>query len=452
MGASFMQTIVLPIQPRLPELLGTSRDDAAWVITATLVAAAVCTPIAGRLGDLYDKRRIAMALLLIQAAGALLALFSVSLAPMIVARALQGAAVGVIPLGISILRDVLPPQRLGGGIALVSATLGVGGALGLPLSAVIAENADWHAVFGVAAGLALLCFVLFALVVPVSTLRAEGRVDAVGIIGLAIGLVAVLIAVSRSGEWGWGDPRILALGLGGLLVLLLWGVFELRVRDPLVDLRVSARPAVLLTNLASVAMGFALFASNVAFPQLLELPPSTGFGLGLPLLTASLALAPAGLTMMAMSPLADRLERAHGPKPLLAWGAAVIALSYLAALWLHDELWQIVAINVLIGVGIGLGYAAMPALIMRAVPPSETGAANGLNALMRSLGTSTASAVTGAVLAGSATAAGPSEQGFLTSLVLGLIAAVACLGVSLAIPSARPAGRTALDGGEFGPA
>lgn len=438
MGASFMQTILIPIQAQLPKLLDASSEDTPWVITATLVAAAICTPIAGRLGDMYGKRRVAMALLLFQAAGAVLAAVSFSLAPMIVARVLQGMAAGVIPLGIAILRDALPPQRLGSAIALVSATLGVGGALGLPISAAVAENLDWHALFVVAAAIALLSFFLFAAIVPANTVRTPGRVDFVGIVGLSIGLVGVLVAVSRGGQWGWTDPRILGLLIGGVLVLLVWGAYELRVTDPLVDLRVSARGAVLLTNLASVAMGFALFSSNIVFPQLLELPAATGIGLGLPLFTAALVLAPAGLAMMAMSPVAGRIERTRGPKPLLVAGAGVIALSYGGALLFHSTLWQILVLNILLGVGIGLGYAAMPTLIIQAVPANETGAANGLNTLMRSLGTSVAAAVVGAVLAQSVTTVGgvtgPSEAGFLISLAMGLGAAVLCLVIASFIP------------------
>lgn len=453
MGASFMQTILIPIQPELPRLLAASSEDTAWVITATLVAAAICTPIAGRLGDMYGKRRVAMALLVLQALGAILAALSSTLVPMIIARVLQGMAAGVIPLGISILRDVLPKQKLGSAIALVSATLGVGGALGLPISAFVAQNFDWHALFVVAAAIALVCFVLYAVIVPPSTLRTPGRLDVVGIIGLAIGLVGVLIAVSRGGQWGWGDPRTLTLLIGGVVVLLAWGVFELRVTDPLVDLRVSARGAVLLTNLASVAMGFALFASNIVFPQLLQLPVATGIGLGLSLVVTALVLAPSGLAMMAMSPISGRIQWARGPKPLLVAGAAVIALSYGSALLFHEAFWQILIVNILLGVGIGLGYAAMPALIMSAVPANETGAANGLNALMRSLGTSVAAAVVGAVLAQSMTTvggvAGPSEAGFMLTLSLGLAAAVVCLLIAVFIPKPKDAAHSALPEGSL---
>lgn len=441
LGASFMQTILIPIQGELPRLLNTTSDNTAWVITATLVAAAVCTPVAGRFGDMFGKRRVAMALLLLQAVGAILAALADDVVTMIIARVLQGMVAGVIPLGISILRDVLPPRKLGSAIALVSATLGVGGALGLPLSAVVAEHLDWHALFWVAAAIAVLAFVGYAVFVPSSTLRTPGRVDVVGIIGLALGLVGVLVAVSRGGEWGWGDPRTLTLLVGGVVVLVIWGAVELRVQEPLVDLRVSARGPVLLTNLASVAMGFALFASSVVLPQLLVLPRVTGIGLGLTLTVAALVLAPSGLAMMAMAPVAGRVERRWGAKVLLIIGAVVLALAYGLALLFHAEAWQILVVNVVLGVGVGLGYAAMPALIMQAVPAHETGAANGLNALMRSLGTSVAAAVTGAILALSVTTVGgvtgPSEGGFLLTLTLGLGAAVVCVIVAAFIPRPR---------------
>ncbi|MEN2739646.1 MFS transporter [Microbacterium sp. X-17] len=447
LGASFMQTILIPIQPRLPQLLHASGEDTPWVITSTLIAAAICTPIAGRLGDMYGKRRIAMALLLLQAAGAILAALSSALIPLIIARVLQGMAAGVIPLGISILRDVLPAKRLGSAVALVSATLGVGGALGLPLSALVAENFDWHALFWVAAGIAVACFLLYAVFVPASTMRTPARLDVVGIVGLSLGLIGVLIAISRGSEWGWGDTRTLGFLIAGIVVLLAWGFLELHITDPLVDLRVSARGAVLLTNLASAAMGFALFASNVVFPQLLELPVGTGIGLGLSLVAAALVLAPSGVAMMAISPIAGRLERLRGPKPLLIAGAGVIGISYAAAILFHAEFWQILIVNILLGVGVGLGYAAMPALIMQAVPASETGAANGLNALMRSLGTSIASAVIGAVLAQSVTTSGgvtgPTEQGFMATLAMGLGAALLCVLLAVLIPRTKKFPETA---------
>ena len=436
--SSFMFTIVVPIQSELPVLLDESRDATAWVVTVTLLTAAVTTPIAGRLGDLYGKRRIVLVLIAVLVVGSVIAGASHSLPLLLVGRALQGAVTGVIPLGIAILRDHLHEDRIGGAVALVSATLGFGGALGLPASALIAERTDWHLLFWTSAALGVVLFALIALVVPVSTLRTPGRFDVPGVIGLSIGLSGVLLAVAQGNAWGWTSPATLAFGLGGVAVLVIWGWYELRVDDPLVDLRVAARPPVLITNLASIAMGFAFFSSNITLPQLLELPAATGVGLGLSLLAASLVLMPSGLVMMAMSPVAARLNRRYGGKVLLVGGALAIIVAYSLALVASTEVWQIFLLNAMIGVGIGLGYAAMPILIMHAVPATETGAANGLNALMRSLGTSGAAAVMGTVLATTAIEMDgvqvPTREGFDLTFLIGLIAAIVAAVLGLLIP------------------
>jgi MFS family permease len=442
LASSFMFTLVVPIQSKLPELLDASREDTAWVVTSTLLAAAVITPISGRLGDMYGKRRIVLVLLALLVVGSVIAALSPGIVGIIVGRTLQGAVVGVVPLGISILRDVLHENRVDTAIALISATLGVGGALGLPISAFITERSDWHVLFWVAAGLGAAVFALVVWIVPVSVLRTAGRFDYLGAAGLSAGLLGVLLAVSRGNEWGWTSAPVLALGLGGLLILVVWGWYELRIPEPLLDLRVAARRPVLLTNIASVAMGFSLFASNVAYPQMLELPASVG-GFGLSLLAASLVVMPAGVMMMVLSPFSGRMARTVGPKLLLILGAISLILAYGFTLLFSSEVWHLVVANFLIGAGIGFGYAAMPMLIMRSVPQSETGASNGLNALFRSLGTSTAAAVIGAVLATYTVEVGgmpvPQPVAFQLSFVLAGAAAVAALVVAVFIPRHRSA-------------
>lgn len=446
LAASIMFTLVVPIQAKLPELLDASRDDTAWVITATLVASAVITPIAGRLGDMYGKRRILLILLVVLVLGSVISALSHDIVSMIVGRTLQGAVAGVIPLGISILRDVLHEKRVDSAIAMISATLGVGAAIGLPISAIITENADWHMLFWMAAGIGVVVFALVLWIVPVSVLRTAGRFDVAGAAGLTVGIVGILLAVSRGNDWGWTSPAVLACGLGGVVVLLVWGWYELRIDEPLLDLRVAGRPAVLLTNLASVAMGFALFASNVVYPQMLELPAATGTGFGLSLVAASLIVAPSGVVMMLLSPFSGRLAQTVGPKLLLILGAIALIAAYGFTLLLSSEVWHLLIANILIGVGIGFGYAAMPMLIMRSVPQSETGASNGLNALFRSIGTSTAAAVIGAVLASfTAPFEGvptPTGQAFTLSFLLGGGAAVIALAIAVFIPRRHDAHET----------
>ncbi|WP_336660912.1 MFS transporter [Leucobacter sp. USHLN153] len=448
--SSFMFTLVVPLQAELPSLLHATREDTSWVVTITLLVAAVATPISGRLGDMYGKKRIVVALLVVLIIGSALAALSTSLVGMLIGRALQGAVTGVVPLGIAIMRDVLPPNRLGTAVALMSATMGVGAALGMPVAAYLALNADWHSLFWLAAGLGAVGLPLVAWLVPGDVLRTGGRLDVVGAAGLAIGLTGILLFVSRGATWGWTSALSLTTIVGGIVVLLLWGWYQLRAKDPLLDLRVAARPAVLFTNIAAIGMGFALFSSNVAFPQLLELPEASGSGFGLDMLQAALVVMPAGLVMMVISPLSGWLERTVGPRPLFTAGSATIVLAYACALIWSSEVWHIFAANLLIGVGIGFTFAAMPMIIMRSVPAHETGASNGLNALFRSVGTSTASAVMGGVLAALTTdfegRAIPSRAAFDVCFWLAIAAAVVALLLSLLIPRLSDDGRTALRG------
>ncbi|MGW9112590.1 MFS transporter [Microbacterium sp. NPDC055683] len=439
--SSFMFTLVVPLQAELPALLDASREDTTWVVTITLLVAAVATPISGRLGDMYGKRRVVIVLLALLVVGSLIAALSGSIVGVIIGRALQGGVTGVIPLGIAIMRDVLPPERLGTAVALMSATMGVGGAVGMPLAAYLAQNADWHSLFWLAAGLGVVGFALVVLFVPEDILRSPGRLDIVGAIGLAVGLTGILLFVSRGAEWGWASPAALACVVGGVVVLLVWGVYQLRASDPLLDLRVAARPAVLFTNVAAIGMGFALFSSNVTFPQLLELPVETGSGFGLDMIAAAFVVMPAGLVMMVISPLSGWLERTIGPRPLFTGGAAAIVLAYVFVLLWSTEVWHILVANILIGVGIGFTFAAMPMIIMRAVPANETGASNGLNALFRSVGTSSASAVMGGVLAAMSIdvdgATIPTRAAFEVCFWLAIAAGAVAVVLSLFIPRQR---------------
>ncbi|MEU8901057.1 MFS transporter [Nocardia sp. NPDC048505] len=438
---SLMQTLVIPIIPALPTLLSTSAANASWVITATLLAGAVFTPISGRLGDMFGKRRVLFVNLLALIAGSVVCASFSSLLPEIIGRSLQGAAVGAIPLGISIMRDELPAERVGSAMAIMSATLGVGGAIGLPVAAAIAQNADWHMLFWTAAGMGVLCAILVFVFVPESPVRTPARFDFGGAVGLSVALLALLVAITKGADWGWASGSILSLFAVAVVVFLGWGYYELRQASPLVDLRVSARPRVLFTNVASIAVGFALYGMSLTFPQLLMAPEATGYGFGLSMVNAGLVMAPTGLVMMLLSPVSARLSAARGPKVTLMLGSAVIAVGYLLAVVMMDSVWQIMLASVICAGGVGLAYAAMPALIMGAVPITETAAANGLNSLMRSIGTSTSSAVMSVVLAHMTVQLGshllPSREAFHTTFFIAMAAAVVAIALTACIPMGK---------------
>ncbi|XKK64643.1 MFS transporter [Streptomyces sp. ARC32] len=186
---------------------------------------------------------------------------------------------------------------------------------------------------------------------------------------------------------------------------------------------------------------------SLTLPQLLQSPTATGYGLGQSVLAAGLALAPGGLVMMALSPISARVSARYGPRTSLLAGVAVIGVGYGAGMLLMSQVWQIVVTSMIISAGVGIAYAAMPALIMDSVPVTETASANGVNALMRSVGTSTASAVMAAILANMTMKLGPAqiptESGFRMTYLVAIGATVAGLLLTLAIPRARATARHA---------
>jgi MFS family permease len=442
--AAVMQTLVTPLISELPTLLHTSSSHAAWVITATLLSAAVFVPVSGRLGDLYGKKRM----LLVSAApliiGSVVCALASSVVPMIVGRGLQGMGMGIVPIGISLLRDVLPPEKLSGSIALVSASMGIGGGLGLPIAAGVAEYASWRALFWGSAALASVIAALIWYLLPNTEPGAAGqRFDFVGAAGLGAGLVSLLLAVSKGADWGWTSGTTLGLFAAAVVFLGAWGIWELRITDPLVDLRTTRQPRVLTTNIASVLIGFGMYASMLIVPQLLVLPKATGYGLGQSMLAMGLWMAPGGLMMMFVSPFGGKLSAARGPKLTLIVGALVIAAGYGLSQVLMGSTWGLLIVAMVCNSGVGLAYGAMPALIMSAVPLSETASANSFNTLMRSLGTSFSSAVIGVVLSQMTVTMGgytlASENGFRVGLAIGCGVALAAAAAAAVIPAVRPA-------------
>ncbi|GAA2547320.1 MFS transporter [Pseudonocardia hydrocarbonoxydans] len=445
-AVSLMQTLVVPLLPQFPRLLGSSTSTVTWLVTATLVAGAVCAPVLGRLGDMYGKRRMLLVALGLVTAGSALGAVAPGIELLLVARVLQGASLGVVALGISVMRDVLPPGRVGGGIALMSSSLGIGGAVGLPLTGAVAQQASWRWLFAGAAVLGALQFLLVRRTVAESPSRSGGRFDVPGAVGLSVALVCLLLAISKGSDWGWTSPAVIGLLATAVVVFAAWGRLELRTPSPLVDLRTTARPAVLWTNLGSILIGFSMFAGFLVTTQLLQAPVESGYGFGLPLVAAGLVLLPIGGAMALFSPVSARLSARFGARTTLVAGTVVLAVGNLAMAVLPDSIALVMAAATVTAIGAALAYSALPLLIMAAVPPTETAAANSLNTLMRMLGTSSCSAVVAAVATGLTITVGgavlPAAAAytvvFLAAAGAGVLAAVIAALTPHATPVAAP--------------
>ena len=434
---SLQQTMVLPLVPDLPDLIGTTAGNASWMITATLVAGAVATPVISRMADMYGKRRMILVTLAIVALGALVGGLSTSIPFLILARALQGMGMALVPIGIATMRDELDPDKVPLAVALMSATLAIGAGVGLPLGGFLAEAFDWHVVLWLPGVLALLLIGLVLATVSESNVRTAGAFDLRGAVLLSLALVLLLLAVSKGSDWGWADARTLGCLAAGVVLLAVFVPLELRIPSPLVDIRTAAQPVVMAANAISIFMGFAMFINMLVSTQQLQTPVETGYGLGLDALHAGLWMAPSAVAFGVLAPLSGWVTRRFGAEIAIAAGAAIMAVSYLVRIPLSDSIAWVVIGTVVVTVGTALAYSALPTLIMQSVPVTETAAANGLNTLLRSVGTSTASAVTAAVLAATITSgsAFPTFEGMATMFVLAASASVISLG--LVLPFAR---------------
>jgi EmrB/QacA subfamily drug resistance transporter len=432
------QTTLIPALGVLARELDTDASGVAWTLTGYLLAAAVCTPIFGRLGDMFGKRRLLVISLSVFAGGSIVSALADSLELLVAGRVLQGAGGGIFPLCFAIIRDEFPRERVSSSIGLISATFGIGGGAGLILGGVLVDNTSYHWIFWLGAAMAAVAAVLTQVLIPESPNRSPGRIDFRGALVLALGLTLPLLAIARANEWGWGSARTLLLLAAGVAILAGWVALQKRTEQPLADVALLARPPVLMTNVATLLVGFGMFGSFILIPQLAESPESTGYGFGLDATGAGLLMLPGALMMLVAGPFAGVLVRRFGGKLPLAVGAFISAAA-LAAMGLdHGTQGAMIAWNIVLSIGIGLAFAAMPNLIFDAVPMSETGEATGFNTLVRSVGASLGSQISAAILTGSVIAGSvlPSDDGYTTAfLVSAAIATVAAL-VSLAIPRA----------------
>jgi MFS family permease len=233
------------------------------------------------------------------------------------------------------------------------------------------------------------------------------------------------------------------------VLLAVFAGVERRLASPLVDMVVNARPALLLTNIASVAVGFSLFAVLIGTANFVEAPPAAGYGFGSSILVGGFCLLPSGLFMLVLSPVSAKISALFGPKIALALGAAVVAAGFGVRIFLVAHLWEIVAGTAIAGAGTGIAYAAMPSLILRSAPRGELAAANGLNSLARTAGSSLASALGGTVLTSQtimlAGYAYPSLAAYRTLFAICAAAALAGAVTALAIPVSSGPAREARD-------
>jgi EmrB/QacA subfamily drug resistance transporter len=446
MAYALLQSAVIPALPELQNSLNTSETGIAWVLTAYLLSASVATPVLGRLGDMFGKERLLLWTYVILSAGTLMAALVNTLPLLIVARVIQGAGGGIFPLAFGIIRDEFPREKVAGAIGLLSAILGIGAAAGIVLGGLIVEHLHWHWLFWIPLVALVGAVVLTARFVPESPVRVPGRINWLSGLLMAVGLSAVLLAISEATTWGWSSPKTIGLLLGGLAVCAAWVFAELRAKEPLVDMGMMRLRGVWTTNLAGFLLGGGMYASFVLIPQFVEEPKSTGYGFGASVLAGGIFLLPSTATMLLTGALAGRVAGRFGSKMALVFGAAVTEGSFIVLSFAHGHSWDIYVAAALLGAGVGLAFAAMGNLIVQAVPAEQTGVASGMNTVMRTIGGAVGSQVAATLIEGHLEPGGqPAEHGYVLAFLLSLAFLAVCILASLLVPGRRPRGGPRLD-------
>jgi MFS family permease len=441
---SALQTLVVPVVANIQADLGVSATAASWVVTANLLAAAVLTPMLGRLGDLHGRRPVMIGVLVVVLLGSVLAATTSSLPLLLLARVMQATSFGLFPLSIGVLREELPPQRLTGAMALVSGMLAVGAGLGLTVTGLLMRDAgsDYHTLFWLATVLSVIGLAgVWSL--PRRAAVATGRLDGVGAAVLGLGLVLLLLPLEQGNDWGWGSARVLGLLAAAVVVLAGFVLLERRIAQPLVTTRMLTHRPIVIANAAGLFLGFSMFAVFLAVSYLVQTPPSvTGYGFGSTVLAASVVyLLPGTLGGVFTAPLGGRLVSRFGAKATLVIAAVLALAGFTVLAVLHAATWQVIAGAAIVNTAVMFGYAALPALLIANVAPAETGIANSVNSIARSVGMSLGTAFVVTMLTRNLLPGVPlphEQQYVVIFVVAAVLSALTAALVAFALPRSRP--------------
>jgi MFS family permease len=433
-GYSLVQSLVVPALPTLQLRLHTSQTGAAWVFTSFLLAAAVATPLAGRLGDMYGRRRILLWTLAGLSAGILVAALTSSLPLMIAARTLQGLGGAIFPLAFGIIRDELDAEDVARGTAWMSAVLGAGGVLGIVLAGPILDHLDYHWLFWIPLVVAIGSSAAAFLVVPDRRATRAGGVSWSSALLLGGWLICLLLGVSEGPSWGWSSGRVAGLFAAGVVLALGWVRAEQRASTPLVDLGLLRGRGIWTTNVVAVLVGWGMYSAFVLVPEQVEAPAAAG-GFGASVAKAGLYLVPWTVAVALASAASGRLSALFGSRLPLIIGCLISTAGFLWLLDLHDRPWQVLVASTALGAGTGFAFASMVNLVIESVGSEHTGVATGVNILMRTVGGAVGTQVAASVLAATLAAGGTAtKRGFEIAFAIGAIMLAFATLAALAAP------------------
>ena len=390
------QTIVATALPTIAGELG-GLDLIAWIVTAYLLAATAATPLFGRLSDLHGRRRVFQAAILVFLLGSVLSGAALNMPMLIGARAVQGiGGGGVMALAMTIIGDLLSPRERGRYQGYLGAVFGIASVTGPLLGGFIVDHLDWRWVFLVNVPVGLVALVVTSRVLTLPHRRVEQRLDLLGAALLVAGVVALLLVTAWGGtEHAWTSPLIIALGLGGGTLSLLFVLRQRSTAQPIIPPRLFASRTFTLVAAAGFVVGSAMFGSIVFLPvffQLVTGASATEAGLLLTPLMGGFIV-----TSMASGRLITRTGR-YRAHPIIGTALMAVALALMSTMDTATSRPQAAAFTAIMGVGLGLVMQNLVLIAQNDVPAADLGAATATIGFSRTLGGSIGTAVLGAVM------------------------------------------------------
>ncbi|OZD13053.1 MFS transporter [Rhodococcus sp. 06-156-3C] len=440
--SSIVSSLGMLLVPTISDELGVEVSTGQWMLTINLLVGAVATPIMGRLSDGPHRKRLLLTSLTVIFFGSVVAATATNFGVFLIGRGLQGLSYGIVPVTITLARRYLTETKARQGISSLSVTVATGLGVGYPLTGILAATFDFRLAFWFAALFLATTVVAVWFMVPNGPDDRAPRVpfDYVGAALIGSGLALLLTAVSEGSRWGWGSTPTIGFFAAAFLAMSLWAVVELHSRNPLIDLRVLRNSDVLVANSTAIGLGAAMYIGLSIGSLVAQSPTSTGYGIALPLFWAGFVMLPLSAGSFGANRLVRRISHRIPIRTLLLTGAGLVTGSSVL-LWLaHDALWEIMIGMFGFGTGIGMTYAAMPALIARQVADAQLGSAVSFNQVLRTVGGSFGSALSGAVLAAHlASDSRPSGAGINLAFAIG---AIGCCIVFVALLANRIASVT----------
>ena len=435
---SMLQSLVIPALTTIQRDLDTSATASTWVVSSLLLSTAIATPILGRLGDMFGRSRMLVVSLGSLAVGCVLSALASSIGVLIAGRVVQGLGGAAIALSFGVVRDVVEPERVAGAIGFVAAMLAVGAATGIVLSGPIATGLGYRWLFWLPLLVIVPTTIAAAFVIPPSARLEAVPIDWIGAVLLSGWLFCLLLGVSQGPQWGWGSTSVLGLMLAAAVLLVIWVRVEWRRDEPLVDMRLMRRPALMRVNAASFAIGFAMQATFTFVPRFVQITESTGYGLGVRPSRAGLVALPWSIGSTLTGMLLGRLAARYGPKLVLVAGAILASVPFAILVVRHDSVWVICVALGIFGTGTGLMAAAMPTILIRSVPEDQVGVTAGMNVNIRTIGGAVGTQIVASVIASGTTAGVGSESAYVASFaVVGVVCLLAIV-AAVAVPRDRP--------------